>query len=84
MDNDRISWCVKSGGPCIGCAEHGWPDKFAGFHERLPDVKMAGYTGNSADMIGAAAGSGNCCRHIGPCHSYVNHLEEAGEKEGKK
>src|SRR3989304_6029629 len=25
--NDRISWCVKAGAPCIGCAEHDWPDK---------------------------------------------------------
>jgi len=52
--NDRVSWCVKAGGPCIGCAEHGWPDKFAGFYERLPDVKMVGIQA-TADKIGAVA-----------------------------
>ncbi|MEW6675567.1 MAG: hydrogenase small subunit [Nitrospirota bacterium] len=33
--NDKINWCVGAGAPCIGCAEQGWPDKFAGFYERL-------------------------------------------------
>ena len=32
--NDRISWCIKAGAPCIGCGEQGWTDKFAGFYER--------------------------------------------------
>ncbi len=56
--NDRISWCIKAGAPCIGCAEHGWPDKFAGFYERLPDVKIPGIAGveTTADKIGAIAG----------------------------
>lgn len=56
--NDRISWCIKAGAPCIGCAEHGWPDKFAGFYERLPDVKIPGIAGveATADKIGAIAG----------------------------
>ena len=55
--NDRVSWCVKAGAPCIGCAEHDWPDKFAGFYERLPDVKIPGIAGveTTADKIGAAA-----------------------------
>lgn len=55
MYNDRISWCVKAGAPCIGCAEPGWPDKFAGFYDRLPGVKMAGIQ-STADKIGLAAG----------------------------
>src|SRR3989304_4434596 len=55
--NDRVSWCIKAGAPCIGCAEHDWPDKFAGFYERLPDVKIPGIAGveTTADKIGAAA-----------------------------
>lgn len=56
--NDRVSWCVKAGGPCIGCGEPQWPDKFAGFYERLPDVKIPGLAGveATADRIGAALG----------------------------
>jgi NiFe hydrogenase small subunit HydA len=55
--NDRTSWCIKAGGPCIGCAERGWTDKFAGFYERLPGVKIPGLGGveAGADTIGAVA-----------------------------
>lgn len=55
--NDKINWCVGAGGPCIGCAEQGWPDKFAGFYERLPDVKIpaGGGVEATADKIGAVA-----------------------------
>ncbi|MBI3610786.1 MAG: hydrogenase small subunit [Nitrospirae bacterium] len=56
--NDRVSWCIGAGAPCIGCAEHGWVDKFAGFYERLPNVKVPGLEGveTGADTIGIAAG----------------------------
>ncbi len=55
--NDRTSWCIKAGGPCIGCAERGWTDKFAGFYEPLPGVKIPGMGGveAGADTIGAVA-----------------------------
>ncbi len=55
--NDRTSWCIKAGGPCIGCAERGWTDKFAGFYEPLPGVKIPGLGGveAGADRIGAVA-----------------------------
>ncbi len=55
--NDRTSWCIKAGGPCIGCAERGWTDKFAGFYEPLPGVKIPGMGGveAGADKIGAVA-----------------------------
>jgi NiFe hydrogenase small subunit HydA len=55
--NDRTSWCIKAGGPCIGCAERGWTDKFAGFYERLPGVKIPGLGGveAGADKLGAIA-----------------------------
>ncbi len=55
--NDRTSWCIKAGGPCIGCAERGWTDKFAGFYEPLPGVKIPGLGGveAGADTIGAVA-----------------------------
>jgi len=55
--NDRTSWCIKAGGPCIGCAERGWTDKFAGFYEPLPGVKIPGLGGveAGADTLGAIA-----------------------------
>lgn len=57
MDNARTSWCIKAGAPCIGCAERGWTDKFAGFYEPLPGVKIPGLGGAEvgADKIGAVA-----------------------------
>ncbi len=57
--NDRVSWCIGAGGPCIGCAEHGWVDKFAGFYERLPGVAIPGIEGveAGADTIGIVAGA---------------------------
>jgi NiFe hydrogenase small subunit HydA len=56
--NDRVSWCIGAGAPCIGCGEPGWVDKFAGFYERLPGVKVPGLEGveAGADKIGIAAG----------------------------
>ncbi len=55
--NNRTSWCVKAGGPCIGCAEREWVDRFAGFYEPLPGVKIPGMGGveAGADTIGAVA-----------------------------
>jgi NiFe hydrogenase small subunit HydA len=57
--NDRVSWCIGAGGPCIGCAEPYWVDKFAGFYERLPGVKVPGIEGieAGADKIGLVAGA---------------------------
>ncbi len=57
--NDRVSWCIGAGAPCIGCGEPGWVDKFAGFYERLPGVKIPGWGGveAGADKIGAVAGA---------------------------
>jgi hydrogenase small subunit len=52
--NSKINWCIGAGGPCIGCAEQGWTDKFAGFYNRLPGVKLPGIEA-TVDKIGAAA-----------------------------
>lgn len=82
--NDRMSWCIKAGGPCIGCAEHGWPDKFAGFYERLPDVKMVGIQA-TADKIGAVAAAataaGIALHAVGTALSgRIKGEKEGGEK----
>jgi len=57
QDNSRTSWCIKAGAPCIGCAERGWTDRFAGFYEPLPGVKIPGLGGveAGADKIGVVA-----------------------------
>lgn len=56
--NDRVSWCIGAGAPCIGCAEHGWVDNFREFYEPLPGVPIPGLGGVEvgADTIGIAAG----------------------------
>ena len=57
--NDRVSWCIGAGAPCIGCAEPYWVDKFANFYDRLPGVKVPGIEGieAGADTIGIVAGA---------------------------
>ncbi len=57
--NDRVSWCIGAGAPCIGCGEPEWVDKFAGFYDRLPGVKIPGLDGveAGADKIGVVAGA---------------------------
>jgi len=56
--NGRVSWCIHAGGPCIGCAEPYWVDRFAGMYERLPDVPIPGMGGlqAGADQFGKVAG----------------------------
>ena len=65
--NDRVSWCIGAGAPCIGCAEPGWVDKFAGFYERLPGVKIPGIEGveAGADKIGIVAGAATAVGIVG-------------------
>lgn len=65
--NDRVSWCIGAGAPCIGCAEPGWVDKFAGFYERLPGVKIPGIEGveAGADKIGMVAGAATAAGIVG-------------------
>jgi len=65
--NDRVSWCIGAGAPCIGCAEPGWVDKFAGFYERLPGVKIPGIDGveAGADKVGMVAGAATAVGIVG-------------------
>lgn len=65
--NDRVSWCIGAGAPCIGCAEPGWVDKFAGFYERLPGVKIPGIEGveAGADKIGVVVGAATAVGIVG-------------------
>ncbi len=44
--NRSVSWCVNSGGPCIGCGSIGWVDNNAPFFQRLSSMQMGGSLGN--------------------------------------
>jgi len=43
--NSRVSWCVESGSPCIGCGGLNWVDNNAPFLKRLSDMQMDGFLG---------------------------------------
>ncbi len=84
--NNRTSWCIKAGGPCIGCAEPGWTDKFAGFYEPLPGVKIPGMGGveAGADKIGAvvavATAAGIAVHAVATAGSGRTKEKEGGKK----
>jgi NiFe hydrogenase small subunit HydA len=88
--NDRVSWCIGAGAPCIGCAEPYWVDKFAGFYERLPDVWIPGIGGveAGADKLGIVAGAatavGIAAHAIGTAAKGRFKGENSEEGEGKK
>jgi NiFe hydrogenase small subunit HydA len=87
--NDRVSWCIGAGAPCIGCAEHGWVDKFAGFYERLPNVKVPGLEGveAGADTIGIVAGAATAvgiAAHAIATAAKGRFKEEKSEKKGSE
>ncbi len=51
MWNNRRSWCVQAGGPCIGCCEanphdpgHNWVEVNTPFHKRMRDLRVGGIT----------------------------------------
>ncbi len=57
--NDRTSWCVESGSPCIGCGSFNWVDNGAPFLGRMRKVAIGSgpQTGGfEPGLIGAAAG----------------------------
>ena len=80
--NDRVSWCIGAGAPCIGCSEHGWVDKFAGFYERLPEVTIPGIGGveAGADKVGVVAGAATV---LGIAAHAVGTAVSGRFKEGK-
>jgi hydrogenase small subunit len=58
--NDKVSWCVNSGSPCIGCGGFNWVDENAPFLSRFRRVGI-GKVGNEQGgwnpaSIGAVAG----------------------------
>ena len=41
--NDRASWCVESGSPCIGCGDFNWVDQNAPFLNRFRQIGIGDY-----------------------------------------
>lgn len=64
--NNRQSWCIGAGAPCIGCFEPFFWDRFRDFYKPLPDVELPGVRA-SADKIGiglAAATAAGIGAHL--------------------
>ena len=55
--NDSQSWCVDSGGPCIGCASFNWVDNNAPFRGRFRQVGI-GLTEGGLNPASTAAAIG--------------------------
>lgn len=55
--NDRTSWPIGAGHPCIGCTERMFWDTMTPFYRRMPDVSGFGVEA-TADTIGAALAVG--------------------------
>lgn len=53
--NRRVSWCVESGAPCIGCAGMDWVDNNSPFLHRLSDMRI-GETNIQPGTVGAVVG----------------------------
>lgn len=60
--NNRQSWCIQSGAPCIGCCEanpdnpkQNWVDVNTPFRMRHRDIHIAGFTLQPAAVAGGAS-----------------------------
>ncbi|HEX6023723.1 MAG TPA: hydrogenase small subunit [Solirubrobacter sp.] len=57
MWNEKTSWPIGAGHPCIGCTERNFWDTMTPFYDRLPDI--AGIrVERTADLLGAALAVG--------------------------
>jgi hydrogenase small subunit len=57
--NNKVNWCNRSGGPCIGCTEPFFPGGTgSGLYEKLPSAEVPGLEkiNASANTIGIALG----------------------------
>jgi hydrogenase small subunit len=56
--NNGVNWCIKAGGPCLGCVEPGFPDIGPGFYSKItlevvPHIKRDEATGRLVFMAPA-------------------------------
>ncbi len=45
--NDRTSWPIAAGHPCIGCTEKDFYDRFTPFYDTLPNIGVPGIESTS-------------------------------------
>ncbi len=53
--NDHVSWCVASGGPCIGCGNFNWVDNNTPFRQRLRHIALGDIGGPGGLNVSDAA-----------------------------
>jgi hydrogenase small subunit len=65
--NDRASWCVESGSPCIGCGNFNWVDNSAPFLGRMRkvDIGAGPQTGGYNPAVAGAAVGGVVAAALG-------------------
>jgi hydrogenase small subunit len=56
--NNQVSWCVESGGPCIGCGSFNWVDQNAPFLKRFRNITYPVQAGGVQPTTYALAAGG--------------------------
>jgi hydrogenase small subunit len=56
--NNQVSWCVESGGPCIGCGNFNWVDQNTPFLSRFRNITYDVTTGGVSPTTYAVAAGG--------------------------
>jgi hydrogenase small subunit len=83
--NDKTSWPIGAGHPCLGCTERMFWDTMTPFYQRLPKVSGFGVE-STADTIGAAlavgATAGVAAHAIVTGVNRVRHRREGAEQPG--
>jgi NiFe hydrogenase small subunit HydA len=76
--NERLSWCIGAGSPCIGCMEPGFVDRFAPFYARLANVSLPSGDVN-ADKVGIGMAAATAAAVAG--HAAFKAMSKSKNKE---
>ena len=79
MWNNRTSWPIGAGHPCIGCTEPYFWDTMSPFYQRLPDVGGFGVE-KRVDTIGASLAVGAAAGVIAHAGMTVLHQIQRRKK----
>jgi hydrogenase small subunit len=83
--NGRVSWCIHSG-PCTGCSEDNFWNKFSPLREPVPNIPVPAIQGVSAQTIGvglaAVTGVGLAAHLVG--QTVSGRLFKGGPAEGEQ
>lgn len=82
--NDKQSWCVAAGSPCIGCAEWGWQDKMGPFYVRSSRISLPGLSGVevTGDNVGKVLGVATAVGIAG--HAAVTLIKGKSKSQSKE